>query len=177
MGCLALFRDNVIFLNRRNKFISANINSNFVRRFKNKLSFIGDCWNFESSINWKGYGRFGVSYNGKQSLIHAHRISYYIYKGDIPKNMTVHHKCHNRRCVNPDHLELRTNDENRLEGNCWSAVNARKTHCKWGHEFDKDNTRIWFRNKNGILNKIRICKKCSYNNNKKYKTSHSEVVE
>lgn len=42
----------------------------------------------------------------------AHRVSYELFVGPIPKGMTVDHICFNSLCVNPWHLQLLTRQEN-----------------------------------------------------------------
>jgi len=57
--------------------------------------------------------------------------------------MTVDHLCRNTCCINPDHMEIVTLAENILRGNCPSAINSRKTHCKRGHKLSGNNLLIF----------------------------------
>lgn len=66
------------------------------------------CWIWQRSTSLQGYGQ--VWYNGK--LHRAHRVFYELHRGSIPKGLQIDHKCGNRLCVNPDHLEPVTAIEN-----------------------------------------------------------------
>lgn len=95
------------------------------------------CWEWLGFIDTRhGYGIHPV--NGVR--VRAHRIAVTLVRGPVPLNLTVDHLCRNRRCVNPDHLEVVPNKENILRGDSPTAINARKTHCKHGHEFTPENT-------------------------------------
>ena len=92
------------------------------------------CWEWEASIDKNGYAQFRLD----SKIIGGHRWSYEHYKGAIlPEGSPLDHLCRVRHCVNPDHLEMVTFKENALRGKGPTAVNARKTHCKNGHPFDK----------------------------------------
>jgi hypothetical protein len=65
------------------------------------------CWNWTGDKQ-NGYGRIKI--NCKK--IQAYRAAYEAWVGPIPTGMSVHHKCANRSCVNPEHLELATAREN-----------------------------------------------------------------
>lgn len=66
------------------------------------------CWIWQKALTGGGYG---ISwYKGKS--ISAHRLSYLLFKGEIPKGMCILHSCDNKRCINPEHLSVGTNKEN-----------------------------------------------------------------
>lgn len=67
------------------------------------------CWLWTASLNNRGYGWFRDRQNNTMT---AHRASWIIFRGEIPKGMNVLHKCDMPKCVNPDHLWLGTKLEN-----------------------------------------------------------------
>lgn len=80
--------------------------SRFLR--KAKKSEETGCLEWQGAILTTGYGSFCIP----GVTTKAHRASYILFIGDIPKGKCVLHKCHNRKCVNPDHLKLGDQKEN-----------------------------------------------------------------
>jgi hypothetical protein len=67
----------------------------------------GICLEWLGSCDGNSYGLF--TWKGKQ--FHTHVVAYELYHGEIPKGYIVHHKCLNRTCVKPEHLELLSRSE------------------------------------------------------------------
>lgn len=68
------------------------------------------CDEWVGRVQSAGYGviyrpvsRYG---RGDGKLLLVHRVVYEEEVGPIPPGMQVHHTCHNKLCINPDHLEL-----------------------------------------------------------------------
>jgi hypothetical protein len=106
-----------------------------------------ECWPWLAAIDKKGYSRF----NGDGET-RAHRYGFSQLKRPLKPGETVDHTCHNRSpdcpggpcphrsCQNPAHWEAVTDAVNQARGKSFSAVNARKTHCKWGHRLTPENS-------------------------------------
>ena len=103
--------------------------------FFEKVDQTDSCWNWTAAKSNTGYGNF---YDGEK-CISAHRWSYLNFVGEIPEGRQIDHMCNNTSCVNPDHLRVVTPKENWRRSNIASAVNARKTHCNYGHELSGEN--------------------------------------
>lgn len=71
---------------------------------------MSDCIEYSGATN----GRYGVKWrHGKLHM--AHRLAFEDATGIDPSGYDVRHKCHNTRCVNPDHLELGSHKENMVD--------------------------------------------------------------
>lgn len=66
------------------------------------------CTIWMQHLNTMGYGRLSV--NGRMQ--YAHRASFELKNGKIPRGMNVLHKCDIPTCINPDHLFLGTHADN-----------------------------------------------------------------
>lgn len=89
-------------------------------RFWSKVDTSGPCWLWNGTIATNGYGKMGIW--GR--VEYAHRLAWFFTHGLLDANLVVDHKCHTRRCVNPDHLHLVTTSEN-MQNRSGAAANSK----------------------------------------------------
>jgi hypothetical protein len=92
------------------------------------------CHEYTGYIHPLGYGE--LVFKGKP--IKVHRLFWICLHGPIapwPKAVVLH-SCDNRKCINPDHLSLGTQQQNIRD--CLAKgrqASQRKTHCPRGHAY------------------------------------------
>lgn len=94
------------------------------------------CWVWTGFVNDRGYGQ--VCLAGRRK-VQAHRLLWEHLRGPIPEGYDIDHLCRVTSCVNPDHLEPVTPEENqrrRLEAN---ELGAYATTCGRGHAWADGN--------------------------------------
>lgn len=124
------------------------------------------CWIWTHSKSKSGYGIFQIT---RKEFIEsvAHRAAYILLVGKIPDGVELDHRCRQRDCVNPEHLELVTHQVNVLRGDTFAATNAAKTHCPRGHAYSEENTYVH--------RGQRHCKTCKRIHRAKHNAKHKKV--
>lgn len=135
-------------------------------KFAAQVEPVGGCLLWTGAVDHSGYGRFGRSFT-------AHRFAYEMANGPVPQGLILDHLCHNadascvggaacahRRCVNPTHLEAvpqAVNTRRGIGGVRAAERAAAKTHCKHGHEFTAENTRLVASRSGRLVKQCRAC--------------------
>jgi len=91
--------------------LQQTISDEHIKLFSQKVNKKGhnECWEWlGSKAGNTGYGK--VKIGGK--TFRAHRVSWSLFFGDVPKGKMVLHKCNNPGCVNPYHLYIGDGHDN-----------------------------------------------------------------
>lgn len=113
-------------------------------RFRSRIEkrAADECW------PWLGPLRNGYGYLcDVKRAIYAHRFAYELAYGPIPNGTQIHHTCGCKTCMNPAHLTTLTLREHitlHRQEVLAGAKRLRKlpTHCKHGHLYTVENTRL-----------------------------------
>jgi hypothetical protein len=128
-------------------------NAKWVSKVMSKVQIdASGCWLWQGFKGEWGYGQ--TNYRGASKAVH--RQMYQVtHNVKLSRWQLVMHKCDMPHCVNPSHLQLGTPHDNVQDAaNKGRHHNARKTHCKRGHELAGEN--LWTASTG-----IRHCKTCA----------------
>jgi hypothetical protein len=116
----------------------------------------GYCWEWTGAFNQWGYGQ--LTWAGWHTMVH--RVAAVVWMGLTPRSpLRVCHSCDNPKCFNPEHLWFGTDEDNARDcADKKRHFRQRKTHCKNGHEFTKENTA--YKLPKGSYGPERRCKIC-----------------
>jgi hypothetical protein len=120
------------------------------------------CWFWTGATSSRRLGYGTIYANGRHQP--AHRVSYELFVGPVPVGLELDHLCRVPCCVNPDHLEPVTHQENTRRGTAGKVAGAlqqAKTHCPSGHPYTPENT--YYR-----ANGHRECRECSLGRSVEY---------
>lgn len=113
------------------------------------IEFTFDTTNFDITKNgcweWKKSKASALKYgviSFYKRMYYVHRLSYRLFKGEIPNDKVIMHICDNPPCFNPNHLQLGTPKEN--SNDMWMKNRARdmtgrftgdkNPNCKFSNE-------------------------------------------
>jgi hypothetical protein len=129
-------------MHERSRLVAIGLKERFMLKVdKNTTS---GCWEWTASKFKSGYGQFSVL----NYPMYAHRVSYCLFIGPIPKNLWMDHICLNPGCVNPEHLRPATISQNAMNQNIkkptghLKGISFHKKMNKWISNITVNNIKI-----------------------------------
>lgn len=101
------------------------------------------CWLWRGNRSSDGYGRIHAF--GKRHRVH--RLVYELVVAPVADTDFVHHKCENKLCVNPEHLEA-------MSPNKHNTLHMARTICRRGHVYEGHKAE---NRDGGLANRCFVC--------------------
>lgn len=83
-------------------------------RFFSKVNKTDTCWPWIGYLDKDGYGSYSPLYKYHNTK-RTHKLSWFLAGHTVPEGNLIRHKCRNRHCVNPEHLETGTSKDNKAD--------------------------------------------------------------
>jgi hypothetical protein len=140
-------------------------------RIQDKISPepMSGCWVWVGAIDKHGYG--SISINGTTKIAHR-AVAELLGCPSAPRHLVSDHLCRLRPCVNPDHIEFVTDQENRERGNNPLSKRRLQTHCIHGHPLSGQNLQLRTR-PTGLV--TRHCRQCALSRPTSATSSAAEI--
>jgi hypothetical protein len=135
------------------------------------------CWEWQASfLGNSGYGQFFYgSIGGKERSGKAHKAAWTLLKGPVPEGVFVLHRCHNRKCCNPNHLYLGTHEENMIDKVTSGRAPSGENHYKFKRD-EELNSKIGKLRAEGFKIDV-ICERLNIGRSTYYRCARSGAVD
>lgn len=98
------------------------------------------CWLWTGSYQSSGYGIYEMPF--AQQRIRAHRLSWLLHCGQLPRDLYICHQCDVRGCVNPKHLWIGTTQQNTADKVLKNRQARRTRENCWNNKLDWEKVRL-----------------------------------
>lgn len=143
--------------------------------FEARVVEVGDCWQWVGGLNGD-QPQLSYRHDGQRRRAPAARWAYARRFGSVPAGYTVRPTCGTPRCVNPDHLEVRSikeamNDDqsaaafwsrvDRAGSGCWNWLGPTSTSTGYGVATSMNAHRLAFELAHGpVPDGLNVCHHC-----------------
>lgn len=101
----------------------------FLLEYRDRVRYTySACWEWTARLSDRGYAVLDID----NKTVRVHKYLWEHLHGQVPKGKELDHLCHNKCCINPNHLEPVTHLENMRR--------RRKTICQKGHIITIENS-------------------------------------
>ena len=99
-----------------------------INRIKRNVLVTSDgCWEWQKSCSGAGYGQLTEN----KVYWSAHKYAFLCVNGELKDGEVVRHKCHNKKCCNPEHLVKGSQADNWMDSEEAHRAGARRIRKIW----------------------------------------------